>query len=243
MGETGHWRQLKLFGLLTLVLVVVVGLWPVRAGSLATAAPATIIIDPGHGGEDGGVAEPSGSLREKNLTLALARKLADVLEAEGVGRALLTRREDQALGLDDRAGFANNRGGEVFISLHVGNSFRPSPQGFTLYYWSPAFRQPAGPPPPEQGATWDQGQMPYSDQSRRLAGLIERELHQALTWPSRGLVAADLYVLRRVRMPAVLLELGSLSYPPEADELPKLSFQEIVAHSITEALKRFQEMR
>jgi N-acetylmuramoyl-L-alanine amidase len=76
-----------------------------------------------------------------------------------------------------------------------------------------------------------------------LAGLIERELHQALGWPSGGLVAADLYVLRRVRMPAVLLELGSLSYAPEADELPKPSFQEIVSRSITEALKRFQEMR
>jgi N-acetylmuramoyl-L-alanine amidase len=243
MGETGHWRRLELLGLLTLALVLVVGSWPVPAGSLATAAPLTIIIDPGHGGEDGGAVEPSGSVREKDLTLALARKLADVLEAEGVGRALLTRKEDQAIGLDDRAGFANNREGEVFISLHVGTSFRPSPQGFTIYYWSPAFRQSDGPRPPEQGAAWDQGQVPYSDQSRRLAGLIERELHQALGWPSGGLVAADLYVLRRVRMPAVLLELGSLNYPPEADELPKPSFQEVVARSITEALKRFEEVK
>jgi N-acetylmuramoyl-L-alanine amidase len=76
-----------------------------------------------------------------------------------------------------------------------------------------------------------------------LAGLIERQLLQALGWPSGGLIAADLYLLRRVRMPAVLLELGSLSYSPEADELPKPSFQEIVARSITEALKRFEQVK
>ena len=243
MGETGGSRRLKLLDLLTLALVVGAGLWPVQASSLTIAAPLTIIIDPGHGGQDEGAAEASGSLREKDFTLALARKLADRLEAEGEGRALLTRRENQALGLDDRAGFANSRGGDLFISLHLGNAFGPSPQGFTLYYWSPAFRQPAGPAPPGQGAVWDQGQAPYSDQSRRLAGLIERELQQALPWPSGGLVAADLYVLRRVRMPAVLLELGSLNFPPEADELRKPSFQEVVARSITEALRRFQQMR
>jgi N-acetylmuramoyl-L-alanine amidase len=241
MRETGHWRLLRLVGLLTLVLGFVAGLWPVRTSSLALAAPPTIVIDPGHGGEDIGAADPTGLLREKDLTLTLARKLAEILEADGVGRALVTRKEDQPLDLDNRAGFANSRGGEVFISLHVGNSFRHYPQGFTLYYWSPAFQQPAGPPPPGQGAAWDQGQVPYSGQSRRLAGLIERELRQALEWPSGGIVAADLYLLRRVRMPAVLLEIGSLNYSPEADELPKPSFQDAVARSITKALRRFEQ--
>jgi len=219
-----------------------VGLWLLVSGLLA-ATPPTVIIDPGHGGQDSGATESSGALKEKDLTLALARKLAEVLESEGVARALLTRKEDQTLSLDDRAGFANNRGGDLFISVHVGNSFRPSAQGFSLYHWSPAFRDPVASPMTGPGALWENGQLPYWEQSRRLAALLERELRQGLPWPSGGVIEADLYLLRRVAMAAVLLELGCLNYPPEAAELAKPSFQEAVALAVAEAVRGYPQVR
>jgi N-acetylmuramoyl-L-alanine amidase len=209
------------------------------ASGLPAATPPTVIIDPGHGGRDGGATESSGAVKEKNLTLALARKLAEVLESEGVARTLLTRNEDETLSLDERAGFANNRGGDLLISVHVGNSFRPSALGFSLYHWSPAFRDSIGKPVTPPGTPWENGQLLYWEQSRRLAELIERELRQTLLWPSGGVIEADLYLLRRVAMPAVLMELGSINYPPEAADLMGPSFQEVVARAVAAAVSQF----
>ena len=233
--------QLNVFGAVGFaVLFLAVGFFLLASG-LAAATPPTVVIDPGHGGQESGATGPSEAPKEKDLTLALARKLAEVLESEGVARALLTRKEDQTLGLDERAGFANNRGADLFVSLHVGNSFRPSAQGFSLYHWSPTFRDPVASPGPS--ALWENGQLPFWEQSRRLAGLMERELRQSLPWPSGGLIEADLYLLRRVTMPAVLLELGSVSDPTEAADLAKPSFQEAVARAVTEAVRQFRGVR
>jgi len=235
--------QLNVFGAIGFgVLFLAVGLCLLASG-LPAATPTIVIIDPGHGGQDGGAAESSAPLKEKDLTLALARKLAEVIEREGVARVLLTRKEDQTLSLDDRAGFANNRGGDLLISVHVGNSFRPSAQGLSLYHWSSAFRDPVATPMTGPAARWENGQLLYWEQSRRLAGLLEQELRQSLPWPSGGVIEADLYLLRRVAMPAVLLELGSLNYPPEAADLARPSFQEAVARAVAEAVRRFPQVR
>jgi N-acetylmuramoyl-L-alanine amidase len=56
-------------------------------------------------------------------------------------------------------------------------------------------------------------------------------------------IEVDLYLLRRVAMPAVLLELGSLNYPPEAADLARPSFQEAVARAVAEAVRRFPQVR
>jgi N-acetylmuramoyl-L-alanine amidase len=240
MRRATGWRELRVLGVVALCMAVGFCL---PASGLPAATPPTVIIDPGHGGQDGGATESSDALKEKDLTLALARKLAEVLESEGVARVLLTRKEDQTLGLDERAGFANNRGGDLLISVHVGNSFRPSALGFSLYYWSAAFRDPVASPTPGPGALWENGQLPYWKQSRRLARLLERELRQSLPWPSGGLIEADIYLLRRATMPAVLLELGSINYPPEAADLAKPSFQEAVARAVAEAMRRFPRVR
>ncbi len=240
MRRATGWRALSILGVVALSLTL--GFCIFLSGLPAATLP-TVIIDPGHGGQDSGATESTEALKENDLTLALARKLADVLESEGAARALLTRKEDQTLSLDERAGFANNRGGDLFISLHVGNSFRPSAQGFSLYHWSPAFRDPVASPMTGPGVPWENGQLPYWGQSRRLAGLLKRELRQSLSWPSGGVIEADLYLLRRVAMPAVLLELGSLNYPPEAAELARPSFQEAVAHAAAEAVRQFWGLR
>ena len=236
--------QLNVFGAIGLaVLILAVGFCLLAPSGISGTTPPTVIIDPGHGGQDIGAVEPSEALKEKDLTLALAQKLAEALERDGVARVLLTRKEDQTLSLDDRAGFASNRGGDLLISVHVGNSFRPAAQGFSLYHWSPAFRDPVAAPMTAPAVPWENGQLPYWEQSRKLAGLLERELRQSLPWPSGGVTEADVYLLRRVPMPAVLLELGSLSYPAEATDLARPSFQEVVARAVAAAVRQFRGLR
>ena len=200
-----------------------------------------VIVDPGHGGQDTG-SEGSSDLLEKNVTLALAKKLVTALEETGEFRAELTRTDDQAVSLDDRAGLANHNHGDLFISLHLGTTFTPDPTGFSIYYWSPTTASPTATPSSNTVKSWDQEQGPYWEKSRMLASLMKEELLWSIPWASGGVLAADIYLLRRTRMPAVMLELGSLKHLEEAAQLQKPAFQEAVAKAVTQGIIKYRSL-
>ena len=228
--------------ILVLITLVFCNLFFGPSDSFAQDPPTiiTVIVDPGHGGQDEG-AKGSCGILEKQITLALARKLTQELKETGTVRPILTRTDDYSISLDDRAGLANHRGGDLFISLHLGNSFLPVPMGFSLYYWSPVTAAPTSPPISQEKTPWDQENRPYLERSRRLATLMQQNLQETLQWPTGGVLAADLYLLRRVKMPAVLVELGSLNHPEEAAQLQKLEFQESIVRAITETIIQYRE--
>lgn len=231
-------------GHIILVLIVLVAcslvFWPKNSLGQDPPTIITVIVDPGHGGQDDG-AKGSGGILEKQITLALARKLTQELKETGTVRPILTRTDDYSISLDDRAGLANHRGGDLLISLHLGNSFLPVAMGFSLYYWSPVTAAPASPPTSQEKTPWDQENRPYLERSRRLATLMQQSLQQTLQWPTGGVLAADLYLLRRVKMPAVLVELGSLNHPEEAAQLQKPEFQESIVRAITATIIQYRE--
>ena len=235
-------------GLRHLVLVffslILVGLclWPTASLSQGPEGIIKVIVDPGHGGQDTG-SKGSVGVQEKDITLGLAKKLVQILGTTGVVRAALTRTDDYKVSLDDRAGLANHRGGDLLISFHLGDFFISTPVGFTIYYWSPTTTTPLVSAPSDTDKPWDQEQLPYSEQSRKLATLIQQELALVLPWPSEGVLQSDLYLLRRVKMPAVLIELGSLNHPEEAAAVQKPGFQEVVARAIGEAILKFRSMK
>ena len=92
-------------------------------GGTSRATIRTIVIDPGHGGEDNGVKGPNGAL-EKQVTLAVARRAKGAIEGRLGMRVLLTQ-EDNRIGADGRAAIANNNKADLFISLHANGSPRP----------------------------------------------------------------------------------------------------------------------
>ena len=200
-----------------------------------------VIVDPGHGGQDTGSKGPSGLL-EKDVTLALAKKLVQALEETGEFRAELTRTDDQAVSLDDRAGMANHNHGDLFISVHLGTTFTPDPTGFSIYYWSPTTASPTATPSSNTLRPWDQEQEPYWEKSRMVASLMKEELLWSIPWASGGVIAADIYLLRRTRMPAVMLELGSLNHLEEAAQLQKPEFQEAVAKAVTQGIIKYRSL-
>ena len=200
-----------------------------------------VIVDPGHGGQDTG-SEGSSDLLEKNVTLALAKKLVTALEETGEFRAELTRTDDQAVSLDDRAGLANHNHGDLFVSLHLGTTFAPDPTGFSIYYWSPTTASPTATPSSNTVKSWDQEHEPYWEKSRMLASLMKEELLWSIPWASGGVLAADIYLLRRTRMPAVMLELGSLKHLEEAAQLQKPAFQEAVAKAVTQGIIKYRSL-
>jgi N-acetylmuramoyl-L-alanine amidase len=200
-----------------------------------------VMIDPGHGGEDTGSTGSRGVF-EKDLTLALAGKLVQALEAVETISPELIRTDDASISLDQRAGVANHNQGDLLISLHLGTTFAAVPTGFSIYYWSPTTASPTAAPSSSTARPWDQEQEPYWEKSRMLASLMQEELLWSIPWASGGVLAEDIYLLRRVRMPAVMLELGSLNHPEESAQLQKPEFQEAVAKALTQAVIKYRSL-
>jgi N-acetylmuramoyl-L-alanine amidase len=84
---------------------------------MADTAAVVVVLDAGHGGKDTGIMTTQG--QEKSLTLDLAHAVRKILQKSSHFKVLLTREKDQALSLDERAGFANAAGTAIFVSIHA----------------------------------------------------------------------------------------------------------------------------
>lgn len=91
-----------------------------------------VVIDPGHGGRDGGATGVDGT-PEKRLTLAMAKELHDALAERGRVRIALTRDDDETLSLDQRAEIARGLSADLFLSIHMDAAPNPNATGVTLY--------------------------------------------------------------------------------------------------------------
>jgi hypothetical protein len=150
-----------------------------------------ICIDPGHGGYDPGAVGPSG-LREKDVTLAVALLLADLLRQAGC-EVFLTRTGDTTSwtpeeDLQRRCDLANQAGADLFISIHANAAGNPAATGTETY----CYRR--------------------GGQGERVAAAIQQQLVAALGLPDRGVKTASFYVLQHTAMAAVLAELALLQH-------------------------------
>ena len=112
---------------------------PVEPLPLPLPVPATgvrtVVIDPGHGGEELGAQGARGTL-EKDITLAVARRVRTLIESRLGLRVYLTRDDDRTMSLDDRSAFANSQQADVFVSIHANAAVRPAMKGAEVYYLS-----------------------------------------------------------------------------------------------------------
>ncbi len=231
---------------------------------LAAALPAaasdqrTIVIDPGHGGLDPGAKGKFGSV-EKDIDLAISKKLKALIEQSQAYRVVLTRDKDVNPSLENRAAIANNNDALVFLSIHVNGSFRKKAQGSETFFMSlnatdEEARRLAYQENQEQaldrsiaGADkddikmilWDMAQSAYIRQSGQLAELIQAQLNALLGTENRGIKQADFVVLRGVACPAVLVEAAFISNPEEEQKLVDEAFQDNVAQAVFTGLMRF----
>ena len=177
----------------------------------------TVILDPGHGGIDGGATD--GKTLEKDLNLSVCRVLRDLLEASGV-RVVMTRQEDIQLGEESgkssrkmrdllaRVHLTEQYPEAIFVSIHMNFFPQASCRGMQIYY---SVNAPEG---------------------KDLAELIRADNAALLqTWNSRACKAAgsNILVLDRIQNPAVLVECGFLSNPQEAALLRDGDYQKAIA--------------
>jgi N-acetylmuramoyl-L-alanine amidase len=187
-----------------------------------------VLIDPGHGGRDPGAPGVSGTVKEKQLTLAMARELADLLEQRGRVRVALTREDDTYLTLEQRASIARRLQAGMFLSIHMDSAPNPLARGATVYSLSDvassaeAARFAAAENRSEEALSSEAddsvrallADVALREQMEASAGLAERLLRRAagrVELRPRPHQFAAFHVLRRAETPAVLVEAGYIS--------------------------------
>jgi N-acetylmuramoyl-L-alanine amidase len=211
----------------------------------------TIVIDPGHGGEDAGV-KSAGGTEEKALTLLFARRLRASLEARMGVRVLLTRDNDDNVPIDRRTSFANNNKADLFLSLHANSSVRPTVRGAQVYTLDlSSYPQQTGlvearrrTVPVLGGGTrtldpmpWDLAQLPFAGEAATLAGILVQQFSdRSVPLSSKPAVTAPMRVLVGANMPAVLIELGFLSNADDDKALANADSQSAIIDSIVAAI-------
>ncbi len=233
---------------------------PVPAQPAAEPARAkpieTICIDAGHGGDDFGAVSRS-RLQEKNVTLAVARRLKKLVESRLGLRVIMTRDKDAEVSLNTRASIANNQQAQLFISIHVNSSFRKTARGSETYFVSLNATDPealelarkenqngedigeAIKSDELKMILWNMAQAEYIRESSRLAEYVQNELNELLDTRNRGVKQAPFRVLMRAAMPAVLVEVAFISNPSEEKKLAQDDFLEKVALAVYNGVAKF----
>ena len=214
-----------------------------------------IVIDPGHGGIEHGAVGPTG-LMEKDITLALAKRLKRALRrADRSLSVVLTRDEDRLVGLDERTAIANHNRADLFLSIHLNASPRKNATGAETYYLSTDAtdeqarilaaqenRASGAGPKPGDGldlVLWELAQNQYLAESSALAGSVQHQLNRLTGTRNRGVRQAPFRVLMGATMPAVLVEVGFISNADEEARFYSSQYQQQVVDAITTAVQKF----
>jgi N-acetylmuramoyl-L-alanine amidase len=216
----------------------------------------TVVIDPGHGGDELGTQGANGTL-EKEITLSVARRLRTLIETRLGLKVFLTREDDRTVPLDDRSAFANNHHADVFISIHANSAVRPALKGAEVYYLTVERADEEARKRADDNATtlpalgggnraidlilWETAQARYLEQSAALAGYIEQSLRSKVEMSPRAVQQAPFRVLVGANMPAALVEIGYLSNSDQEAQLATAGYQDQVAQALLEALMKFRE--
>jgi N-acetylmuramoyl-L-alanine amidase len=214
----------------------------------------TVVIDPGHGGEEVGVRGTAGAL-EKDITLAVARRLRTMIESRLGLRVFLTRDDDRAMTLDDRAAYANSQRADIFLSIHANAALRPTLKGAEVYYLSGeaadasveteseeavALPTLGGGTRPVDLVPWESAQFKYLRQSSSLAGTLEQALRARVEMSARPVQEAPFRVLVGAAMPAVLVEIGYLSNAEQEKALMSSSHQDLITQALFDGIVQFR---
>lgn len=219
----------------------------------------TVAVDPGHGGEDPGAVGKRGTY-EKNVTLAIARRLREMIAADVTMRAALTRDGDYFVPLNTRVAKARAVKADLFVSIHADAWIRPDARGSSVFALS------------ENGATssaaaWmarrendadlvggvnlashdrqlarvllDLSTTAQINDSLRLGGSVLRELERVNQLHKPRVEQAGFAVLKAPDIPSILVETAFISNPDEEARLRDDDYQESMARAMLIGIKRY----
>jgi N-acetylmuramoyl-L-alanine amidase len=232
---------------------------PPKPGRPASTRLIVIAIDPGHGGEDPGALGRSGT-QEKDVTLAIARKLKERIEREPNMRAVLTREGDYFIPLQMRVHKARRINADLFVSIHADAFIKPHARGSSVFALS------------ERGATsvaarWlakrendadliggvnldvkdrylkqtllDLSQTATINDSLKLGKAVLSELGEINTLHKSHVEQAGFAVLKAPDIPSILVETAFISNPEEEARLKSDAYQAKMADALFQGIKRY----
>ena len=168
-----------------------------------------VVLDPGHGGVDGGT--HWNGLLEKTLTLDVTKRVETLLRDEGV-TTVMTRRSDKAVSLDDRARMANRFPRSLLVSIHFNASPETEYHGYETFYRSAS--------------------------GKRVAESIQKSLAKSIPGKNRGVTNNNFAVLTRTKGVAVLIECAFISNKAEAKRCADPEFRQKLAGAIARGILR-----
>jgi N-acetylmuramoyl-L-alanine amidase len=171
----------------------------------------TIMLDPGHGGDDPGAAG-RGAVPEKDLTLKTAQACAKLLREAGA-TVYLSRDEDRRSNLRDVVNFANRVHADIFVCIHYNSTDISRIAGSETYY--------------------------YNLSSRRFAETLHEAIIRGIKEKDRGLHRVGFYTVKYTEMPAVLVEPVYLSNDEEYDLANSSTFRQRLAAGIVKGVKEY----
>ena len=181
-----------------------------------------ITLDAGHGGSDPGAIGSDGT-KEKNITLPITKMLKEILEDKGA-KVYMTRTTDvdvfgpnasDAEELQARVNVGEKYNSDMFVSLHINSSVNKNVGGFSTYYY------------------------PKTDNDLRLAQNIQNKLAANFGVDDLGVRQANFYVIKRISMPAVLVEMCFISNEKELTLMKGQWFQKKTARLIAEGIEKY----
>lgn len=219
-----HYRHIggymkRIISLVIIILVAVVSVNPIYAQSSSkTKKSFVVVIDAGHGGKETGAIY--GGVYEKNLNLDIAKRLNNLLKAQGV-KTYMTRTDDRYVGLYARSELANKVKADLFVSVHNNAGYKKDSGTMTLYY-------------------------PNANQTgKKVASIVQKSLTSTLGSRSMGVISRpNLAVLRTTDMPAILAEVGYMTNSKELSKLKTSSYKQKAAEALNSAiLKSLNEIK
>ena len=200
---------------LVIAVLSTAGLMCATSASAATGSSTTVVIDAGHGGHDrGGI--PGQRIAEKEMTLDVAQRLKKVLAGDGY-RVVMTRENDVFVPLGTRTAIANSYRNAIFVSVHFNSAKRVGADGIETYF--------------------------YDRDSLPLASAVHHFVAGGAPSPNRGVRRRGYFVLRRARVPAVLVECGFLTNPNEAAYISNSSYRQKLAEEIAAGIRERSNVR
>ncbi len=232
---------------------------PIPAGALAkqlALGVRRIIVDPGHGGKDFGAPGYLKGVYEKDIVLAIGKRLAKKLRRELNCEVIMTRSTDKYLTLEERTAIANTENADLFISIHTNAHRDRNAYGIETYFLNLATDEEAILVAARENATStknisdlqtilnDLMQNAKINESSRLAAHVQNDLtaflgkrHRQIK--SKGVKQAPFYVLLGAQMPAILVEASFISNPRECKRLITPAYQEDICDGIVQGVRRY----
>ena len=215
-----------------------------------------IVIDPGHGGRDAGALGYDKGVKEKNVVLDIAKRLARKIRRKLGCEVIMTRTTDVFLSLEERTAIANTKSADLFISIHTNAHKKRSAYGIETYFLNLATDEDAIRVAARENATTkknisdlqkilnDLMQNAKINESSRLAADVQKSLYKRIKSKyskvrNKGVKQAPFYVLLGAQMPSILIETSFISNKRECRRLTNSTYQEHLCEAIVNGIRKY----